>query len=143
MTPTGKSTSESFIPEKRGLNVRLEGDQKLLRIFVGESDQWGDVPLHEAILNEARALGLAGTTVLRGFVGYGCHAHVHAASLLHLSQDLPLIIEIVDREEKINELLPRIDGMIKEGLVTLEKVHVLIYRGGTGARSRPGKTTKR
>jgi len=100
----------------------------LLRIFVGESDQWHGRPLYEAIVLKARELHLAGATVLRGPMGFGAHSRMHTAKILRLSQDLPMVIEIVDAEEKIEELLPHIDEMVEEGLVTMEKVRVIKYR---------------
>lgn len=114
--------------------MRLEGEQKLLRIFVGEQDKWEGRPLHEAVVDEARALGMAGATVLKGFLGFGCKSHIHTSKLLELSEDLPIIIEIVDKEERIQKLLPKLDEMVQEGLVTLEKVHVVIYRSGQAKR---------
>ena len=107
---------------------------KLLRVFVGESDRWHHQPLYEAIVLKARELGLAGATVLRGPMGFGANSHLHTAKILRLSMDLPMVIEIVDTEAKINLLLPYLDEMIQEGLVTLENVHVLKYR------SNPNKT---
>lgn len=112
--------------------MKLEGDQKLLRVFVGEQDKWNGVPLHEAIVSEARAMRLAGATVLKGFMGFGRKAHIHTAKLLELSEDLPVVIEIVDTEENIKAFLPKIDGMIRDGLVTMEKVHVITYRADEG-----------
>ncbi|MHB2025952.1 MAG: DUF190 domain-containing protein [Elusimicrobiota bacterium] len=119
--------------------MKLEGEQKLLRVFIGEADKWNGVPLYEAIVNEARALGMAGVTVIRGTMGFGCKAHVHTAKLLELSLDLPMIVEIVDQAERIGALIPRLDEMVKEGLVTVEKVHVIIYRaeGSKGRTPRP------
>ena len=101
---------------------------KLLRIFIGESDRWHQQPLYEAIVLKARELGLAGATVLRGPMGFGANSHLHTTKILRLSNDLPIIIEIVDKEEKINLLLPHLDEMVQEGLVTLEDVRVLKYR---------------
>jgi len=100
----------------------------LLRIFIGESDRWEHKPLYEAIVLKARELHLAGATVLRGPMGFGKTSHLHTAKILRLSMDLPLIIEIVDSEEKINAFLPILDGMMGGGLVTLEKVKVIDYR---------------
>ena len=100
----------------------------LLRIFVGESDKWEGTPLYEAIVNKARELHLAGATVLRGPMGFGAHSRLHTAKILRLSEDLPMVIEIVDSREKIDLLLPYIDEMVTEGLVTLEKVQVIKYR---------------
>ena len=108
--------------------MKLEGEAKLLRIFIGEGDKWHHKPLYEAIVLKARELHLAGATVLRGPMGFGKHSRLHTVKILRLSEDLPIVIEIVDTEEKINTLLPHIDEMIVEGLVTLEKVHVITYR---------------
>lgn len=110
--------------------MKIEGGAQLLRIFVGESDRWGGRPLWEAILLAAREEGLAGATVLRGLAGFGGHSRIHTARILRLSEDLPIAIEVVDREERIAAFLPRLDGMIGEGLVTLERVQVVIYRHG-------------
>src|SRR5271163_4039580 len=101
----------------------------LLRIFIGESDRWEHKPLYEAIVLKARERHLGGATVLRGPMGFGKTSRLHTAKVLNLSADLPLIIEIVDSEEKINAFLPELDSMISGGLVTLEKVKVLHYRG--------------
>ena len=100
----------------------------LLRIFIGESDRWEHKPLYEAIVLKAREMHLAGATVLRGPMGFGKTSHLHTAKILRLSMDLPLIIEIVDSEEKINTFLPVLDEMMGGGLVTLEKVKVIDYR---------------
>jgi len=100
----------------------------LLRIFVGESDHHQGQPLHEWIVREARRAGLAGATVLRGQGGYGAQSRLHTARILRLSTDLPLVIEIVDTREKIEQFLPIIDGAIEEGLATLEKVEIRLYR---------------
>ena len=101
----------------------------LLRIFIGESDRWQHQPLYEAIVLKARELHLAGATVLRGPMGFGKSSRLHTAKILRLSLDLPLVIEIVDSEEKINSFLPELDKMISGGLVTLEPVKVIEYRG--------------
>jgi PII-like signaling protein len=101
----------------------------LLRIFIGESDRWEGKPLAEAIVLKARELHLGGATVLRGPMGYGKTSRLHTAKILNLSTDLPLVIEIVDSEAAINAFLPVLDGMITGGLVTMEKVRVLHYRG--------------
>ncbi len=108
--------------------MKIPEDGYLLRIFLGESDRWGSKPLYEAIVVKARELHLAGATVLRGPMGFGAHSRLHTAKVLRLSDDLPIVIEIVDSREKIDELLPRIDEMVREGLVTLEKVRVIKYR---------------
>jgi uncharacterized protein len=100
----------------------------LVRIFVGESDKFGHHPLYEAIILKAREAGLAGATVLRGVMGFGRHSILHTAKILRLSEDLPMVIEIVDRLEKIEAFLPQLDTMVHDGMVTLEKVRVLQYR---------------
>ena len=100
----------------------------LLRIFIGETDRWQHHPLYEAIVLKARELHLAGATVLRGPMGYGKSSRLHTAKILRLSMDLPLVIEIVDTEEKIQAFLPVLDEMMKGGLVTLERVRVIDYR---------------
>ena len=103
---------------------------KLLRIFIGESDRHEGQPLFEWIVRQAQKQGLAGATVLRGLEGFGAHSRLHTAKILRLSSDLPVVIEIVDKEEKIEAFLPLIDDAISEGLATLEKVEVRFYRGG-------------
>lgn len=99
----------------------------LLRLFVGEKDRHGHQPLYEAIVMKARERGLAGATVLRGMQGYGCSSTLHTAKILRLSDDLPMVVEIVDSEQRIEEFLPVLDEMMSSGLVTLEKVRVLQY----------------
>ena len=99
----------------------------LLRIFIGEDDTFGSSPLHEAIVLKAREMQLAGATVLRGPMGFGASSRLHTAKILRLSEDLPLVIEIVDSEDKINGFLPLVDQMMSSGLITLEKVQVLQY----------------
>jgi PII-like signaling protein len=108
--------------------MKIPSQGKLLRVFIGEADRWRGRPLHEAIVAEARRRGLAGATVLKGFLGFGAKSHLHTAKLLRLSEDLPVVIEIVDSEKKIAAFLPTLDAMVAEGLVTLEKVRVLRYR---------------
>lgn len=108
--------------------MKLEGEGKLLRIFIGESDRWHHQPLYEAIVMEARKRGLAGATVLRGPMGFGANSRIHTAKILRLSEDLPLVIEIADREEAIDGFLPVLDEMMTGGLVTVEKVHIVRYR---------------
>lgn len=105
----------------------------LLRIFIGEDDKDDGRPLYEAIVLKAREMHLAGATVLRGAIGYGHSSRIHTAKILRLSEDLPLVIEIVDGEEKINTFLPVLDDMMTSGLITLEKVQVLQY----GSDSKP------
>ena len=110
--------------------MQIPHDAVLLRIFIGESDRWHHHPLYEAIVLKARELHMAGATVLRGPMGFGKSSRLHTAKILRLSMDLPLVIEIVDAEEKIQELLPLLDGMLQGGLVTTEKVKVIDYRAG-------------
>ena len=107
--------------------MKLFEDGLLLRIFIGERDTYRGRPLHEQIVKKAKELDMAGATVLRGMMGFGAHSRVHTTSLLRLSADLPLVVEIVDSEAYINLLLPFLDEMMTEGLVTLEKVKVLKY----------------
>jgi PII-like signaling protein len=104
---------------------------KLLRIFIGESDRHEGVPLYEWIVRKAREQGLAGATVLRGLEGYGAHSRLHTAKILRLSSDLPVVIEIIDTEEKIESFLTLVDGAIGEGLATVERVEVHFYRSGS------------
>jgi PII-like signaling protein len=108
--------------------MRLEGEGKLLRIFVGESDRWHGKPLYEAIVQLARQQGMAGATVLRGLEGFGADSHLHTARILRLSEDLPIVIEMVDTEERIDAILPLLDPMISEGMITVERVHIVSYR---------------
>ncbi len=111
--------------------MNLPSESLLLRIYVGESDHCNHKPLHEVIVLKAREAGLAGATVLRGAIGFGASSRLHTAKILRLSADLPLVIEIVDSEEKINGFLPQIEALMGGGLVTLEKVRVLHYRHGS------------
>lgn len=108
--------------------MKLPEDALMLKIFIGESDQYNGKPLYEEIVMKARELNLAGATVTRGILGFGADSRIHAAKILALSEDLPVIIEIVDSEENINRLLPFIDENVTEGLVTLEKIKVIKYR---------------
>jgi len=110
--------------------MTLPKNGKLLRIFIGESDKCEGLPLYEWIVRKARENGLAGTTVLRGLEGYGAHSRLHTAKILRLSSDLPIVVEIVDTEEKIESFLPLIDSTVGEGLVTVERVEVRFYRSG-------------
>ena len=110
--------------------MSLPEEGMLLRIFIGESDKYNGRPLYEVLVEEARRRGLAGATVLRGVMGFGANSRIHTSKILRLSEDLPIIIEIVDEAEKINAFIPDLDDMIGEGLVTWERVHVVIYRDG-------------
>jgi len=109
--------------------MQIPHEAVLLRVFIGESDRWEHKPLYEAIVLKARELHLAGATVLRGPMGFGKSSRLHTAKIPRLSIDLPLVIEIVDSEEKLRAFLPELDRMVTGGLVTLEKVQVLEYRG--------------
>ena len=117
--------------------MNIPKDAVLLRIFFGEDDRFEHQPLYEAIVLKAREMHLAGATVLRGPIGFGHSSRLHTAKILRLSYDLPMIVEIVDTEVKINEFLPVLDGMMTSGLITLEKVQVLQY-GKEGLRERAG-----
>ncbi len=113
--------------------MQIPKQAMLLRIFIGEDDQLQGRPLHEAIVLKARELHLAGATVLRGPMGFGASSRLHTTKILRLSEDLPLVIEIVDSEDKINGFLPTLDAMMRSGLVTLEKVQVLQYGARTAS----------
>jgi PII-like signaling protein len=105
----------------------LEGDQVLVRIFIGESDRWHHRPLAHALLERLRREGFAGATVTRGVAGFGARSVIHTAEVLRLSEDLPVIVEVVDTEEQVERMKPILDEMVTEGLVTMERVHVLKY----------------
>ena len=108
--------------------MKLPFEAYMLRIFIGESDKAGGTPLYEVIVKEARKRGMAGATVLRGFLGFGANSRIHTSKVLRLSEDLPLVVEIVDAEDKIEEFMPYLDTIIDEGLITMEKVRVIAYR---------------
>jgi PII-like signaling protein len=108
------------------MTIPTEG--KLLRIFVGEDDQWHGRPLYEAIILEARKRGLAGATAWKGFAGFGANSRLHTAKVLRLSEDLPVVVEVVDAVDKIAAFLPAIEEMVAEGLVTVERAEVILYR---------------
>jgi uncharacterized protein len=112
--------------------MQLDGQSTLLRIFLGEIDKVGHTPLYEAILRAARKEGIAGATVLRGIMSYGASTRIHTAKLIDISEDLPIVVEIVDKEEKINSFIPQINSLFEEcgrgGLITTEKVNVLYYK---------------
>ena len=115
--------------------MRIPEDGQLLRIFIGESDRWRGKPLYEVIILKAREIGIAGATMTRGMMGYGAASRIHTAKILRLSEDLPVVIEIVDSPEKIAAFLPIIEEMVQEGLVTVENVRVLQYRSGQKEQS--------
>lgn len=110
--------------------MALPEEGYLLRVFIGESDKYEGRPLFEWIVLQARAHGLAGATVLRGMMGFGAHSRIHTFKIERLSEDLPIIVEIVDTREKLENFLAVIDGAIAEGLTTLEKAHIRFYRSG-------------
>jgi len=107
---------------------KFEGERTLMRIHIGESDKWHGRPLHEAIVVLLRKEGFSGATVLRGVGGYGGSSIYHTDKLLRLSQDLPIIVEVIETQERIDQILPRVDEMVEGGLITLEKVRVILYR---------------
>ena len=107
--------------------TKLTGEQVLMRIFIGEADRYEHKPLYEALVELLRKEGFAGATVLRGVCGFGANRVYHTQKLLDLSADLPLVVEAVDSQEKIDAIMPRIDGMMSGGMITLEKVTVLRY----------------
>lgn len=108
--------------------MRLEGEGKLLRLFIGESDTWHGKPLYQAIVERVRQEGLAGATVLRGIEGFGADSHLHTSRILRLSEDLPVVIEIVDTPGQIDRVVPILDEMVGEGMLTLERVQIVSYR---------------
>ncbi len=107
---------------------KFEGERTLMRIHIGESDKWHGQPLYEAIVELLRKESFSGVTVLRGVAGYGGSSVYHTDKILRLSQDLPIILEVVETTERIDQILPRLDGMVEGGLITLEKVRVILYR---------------
>ncbi len=113
----------------------LDGEQVLVRVFIGESDKWHHQPLHVALLERLRKEGFAGATVFHGVAGFGARSVLHTTHLLRLSEDLPVVIEVVDSDGQVERLTPILDEMVSEGLVTMEKVRVLKYAAGTRPRS--------
>lgn len=111
----------------------IEGDAKRVTVFIGESDRWHHQPLHTAIVEMLRKEGVAGATVVRGVEGFGKNSRIHTASILRLSEDLPVILTFVDRPDRVDAVLPKLDEMIGGGLVTVEDVHVRRYSDASGA----------
>ena len=111
--------------------MKLEGTGLLVRIYLGESDRWHGKPLYQAIVERLRERGLAGATVLRGIEGFGAKQHLHSTRILSLSEDLPILIEAVDADAKVRAVLPELDEMVTDGLITLEKVEVITYRASS------------
>ena len=116
--------------------MKIQGDTQLVRIFIGESDRWHGAPLFEAIVRKAREMGLAGATVFRGVEGFGANSRIHTAKILRLSEDLPVLIEIVDKEDRIAQIMPMLDEMIGEGLITMERVQIIKYCHDTRTEER-------
>jgi PII-like signaling protein len=112
--------------------MRITGPGKQLRIFIGESDRWHHRSLADALLEMLRAEGLAGATVLRGVAGFGAHSRIHTAHVLRLSEDLPVVIEVIDRPDRIEKVMPRLDEMVQEGLVVISDVEIVVYRHRDG-----------
>jgi uncharacterized protein len=108
--------------------MKLEGEGKLLRLFIGESDTWHGKPLYQAIIERVRKEGLAGATVIRGIEGFGADSRLHTSRILRLSEDLPVVIEIVDTPDQIDRVVPILDEMVGEGMLTLERVQIVSYR---------------
>ncbi len=108
--------------------MKLPSEAELLRIFIGESDKYDGKPLYQAIVEEARRRGMAGATVLKGSLGFGVHSRIHTAKVLRLSEDLPVVVVIIDKPERIADFLPHLDTMVGEGLITIENVRVIAYR---------------
>jgi len=111
--------------------MKIEGQGLLARIYIGESDTWHGRPMYEAIVHLLRDRGLAGATVIRGIEGFGAKQHLHTTRILSFSTDLPILIEVVDQDDRIRSILPEIDAMVGDGLITLERVEVIAYRAST------------
>jgi hypothetical protein len=107
--------------------LEFTGDGKILKIYIGETDKWGHEPLYHALIKKFKKAGLAGATVLRGIEGFGLNSRIKTAHILQLSEDLPLVIEVVDQAEKLEKILPEVKEMVKEGLITIENVRVISY----------------
>lgn len=120
--------------------MTIDGPALRLRIYIGEADRWHGRPLHEALVGVLRERRLAGATVTRGIEGFGRNAHLHTAKLLRLSEDLPIVIDVVDAEERIRAILPELDAMVGDGLITVEPVEVVVYRGAGAGPARGGST---
>ena len=117
--------------------MRIDGPALLLRIYIGEADHVSGKPLYQAIVERLRERGVAGATVLRGIEGFGANAHLHTTRLLRLSEDLPVVIEVVDEEERLRAVLPELDALVGDGLITIQPVDVVAYRGTAPPPSPP------
>lgn len=126
----GTNSLLSAAAQKVSTSMKIEGSAKLVRIFLGESDRWKGQPLYIAIVEEMRKAGLAGATAFKGVLGFGAHSVMHAARIVDLSSDLPIMIELVDSEENVDAFLPTLDVMVSEGLVTIENIRVIAYKAG-------------
>jgi len=122
--PAQVSKRKASIPAE---HTKIEGKARMMRIYIGESDQWQDKPLHEALVRAMRANDLAGVTVYRGILGYGAHRRMHKDKTFHLSHDASIMLSVVDTEEKLQSFLPLVDKMVKEGLVVLSDVEIIKY----------------
>jgi uncharacterized protein len=118
--------------------VKIDGPALRVRLYVGEADHWHGRPLYQAIVELLRERGIAGATVVRGIEGYGAKARLHTARILRLSEDLPIVIEVVDREDRLRGILPELDAMVVDGLITLEPVEVVAYRATTSDEAERG-----
>src|SRR5947207_10850411 len=108
--------------------MKIEGEAKLIEVYIGESDQWHGRPLAMAIVQRLKEAGIAGATVLHGQAGFGANSRIHTAHILRLSEDLPVVIDVIDRPDRIERLLPKLDEMVQEGLVVVSDVEVFLYR---------------
>ena len=116
--------------------MKIEGTGLLARIYIGERDTWHGRPLYEAIVHLLRERGLAGATVLRGIEGFGARQHLHTTRILSLSSDLPILVEVVDQEDRLRAVLPELDAMVSDGLITLERVEIIAYRADGATHGR-------
>jgi uncharacterized protein len=113
--------------------MKIEGEALRLRIYIGEADRWHGRPLYEAIVQRLLERGMAGATVMRGIEGFGKNAHLHTTKLLRLSEDLPIVIDVVDAADRVRAAIPELDAMVQDGLITLESIEVVAYRAGNGS----------
>jgi PII-like signaling protein len=120
---------------EREAQMKLDGPGKWLRIYIGESDHWHGKPLYQAIVELLRREGMAGATVLRGIEGFGANSRIHTARILRLSEDLPVVVEVIDQTDRIERVLPMLDEMVGEGLMTLMDVSIVFYRHGAGTNA--------
>jgi len=121
--------------------MKIEGEGQLLRVFIGESDRWQGRPLYEAIVLKAREMGMAGATVVRGTMGFGAHSRIHSAKVLRLSEDLPIVIEIADKAERIAAFLPHLDSMVTDGMIALDNVRIMAYRHNAASENSASQET--